>query len=130
MNLVTDTHGLVWYLSGQHRKLSAAAGRALREADAGRRTVHVPVVVLWEVVLLEQIGRLRLSYHELRAQLALRPGLPVEPLLAEDVDEARSLAALVDPFDRLIAATAVRLGLPLLTNDERIVQSSRLHTVW
>ena len=47
----------------------------------------------------------------------MRPGFPLEALTPEDVDEARGLGMLIDPFDRLIAGTALRLGLPLMTND-------------
>jgi PIN domain nuclease of toxin-antitoxin system len=130
LNLVIDTHALVWYLTGHDRRLSARARRALATAETGRSTVHVPVAVLMELVLLEQAGRLRLSYRTLREQLALRPGFPLEPMLPEDVDEARGLGVLVDPFDRLIAGTALRLQLPLMTNDGLITTSGRVRTFW
>jgi PIN domain nuclease of toxin-antitoxin system len=130
VNLVADTHALVWYLAGDHRRLSTAARRAFRDAEAGRTTVHIPMVALMEIALLEERGRLRLAYGDLREQLALRPGLPLEPVLPEDIDEARTLVQLRDPFDRLIAGTAVRLALPLLTNDARITASGRLRTFW
>ena len=83
-----------------------------------------------EIVLLEQAGRLRISYQNLREQLALRPGFPLQPTTLEDVDEARSIGVLVDPFDRLIAGAALRLGLPLLTNDDLITGSKRVRTYW
>jgi predicted nucleic acid-binding protein len=54
----------------------------------------------------------------------------MEPLLPEDVDEARALAGLRDAFDRMIAGTALRLGLPLLTRDEAMTQLTRLRTWW
>lgn len=130
MNLVVDTHALVWYLSGQDRRLSARARRAFAAADRGRSLMHVPVAVLMEVVLLEQLGRLRISYGALREQLALRPGFPLDAMTLEDIDEARGLGSLPDPFDRLIAGTAIRLGLPLLTQDELITNSKRIPTYW
>ena len=130
MNLVVDTHALVWYLSGQERRLSARARRAFSAAERGRARIHVPVAVLMEVVLLEQLGRLRISYGELREQFALRPGFPVEATTPEDVDEARGLGALPDPFDRLIAGTAIRLGLRLMTQDELVTTSKRVPTFW
>ena len=130
MNLVIDTHALVWHLSGQERRLSGRVRRAFAQADSGRSRIHVPVAVLMELVLLEQIGRLRISYRELREQLALRPGFPLEALTPEDVDEARGLGMLIDPFDRLIAGTALRLGLPLMTNDGLITDSQRVKTYW
>jgi predicted nucleic acid-binding protein len=76
VNLVVDTHALVWYLSGQHRRLSARARRVFSAAGRGRARIHVPVTVLMEVVLLEQLGRLRVSYGAPREQVALRLGFP------------------------------------------------------
>ena len=109
---------------------SRRARHAFAEAEAGRWTVRVPAVVLMQVVLLEHRGRLRISYRELRDQLSIRPGLPIEPLMPEDVDEARALAALTDPFDCLIAGTARRLGLALLTNDEAITGTGLIRAHW
>ena len=90
----------------------------------------MPSIVLMEVVLLEHIGRVRGSYAAFREQLALRRGFKVEPLTVEDVDEARALAMLRDPFDRMIAGTAVRLGLPLLTRDETLGDVPGVKTLW
>lgn len=129
MKLVTDTHALVWYLSGEKR-LSRRARQAFHHADAGRWTVHVPAIVLYEISMLERLGRLRLSYRQLRDQLALRPGLPIEPTTAEDVDETRSLGTIADPFDRLVAATALRLSAPLITCDETLSAAPAVRTYW
>ena len=130
MNLVVDTHALAWHLYGENRRLSSRVRRAFSAADSGNSRIHVPVAVLMELVLLEQLGRLRISYRALREQLALRPGFPLEAVTPEDVDEARGLGALVDPFDRLIVGTALRLGLPLMTKDELITNSKRVPTFW
>jgi len=46
------------------------------------------------------------------------------------VSEARSLPALCDPFDRLIAGTAVALGVPLVTPDARIATAERVTVIW
>ena len=104
--------------------------REFSAAERGRSTIHVPVAVLFEVILLEHAGRLRTSYQELQEQLSLRPALPLVPVTPDDVDEARTLGALDDPFDRLIAGTAIRLGLPLITNDELITRSKRIRRFW
>jgi PIN domain nuclease of toxin-antitoxin system len=71
-----------------------------------------------------------LGFEDWRGLVAQFPGLPIEPLVWEDVREARGLTALVDPFDRLIAGTAIRLDAPLITGDERIRTSGLVRTVW
>lgn len=130
MNLVVDTHPLVWHLTGRQTQLSRRARWAFAGVEQGRVTLHVPAIVLMEIALLEQLGRVRGSYADLRRQLDLRPTIRMEPLLPEDVDEARALADFRDPFDRMIAGTALRLGLPLLTRDEVMTESSRVRTWW
>jgi PIN domain nuclease of toxin-antitoxin system len=130
VNLVVDTHALVWHLLGADARLGRRARQAFREADRARWRLYVPSVCLMEIVLIEQKGHLKVDYHALREQLALRPGFAIEPLLPEDVDEARPLVMLPDPFDRLIAATALRLGVPLLTRDVAVTSSGVVPTVW
>jgi PIN domain nuclease of toxin-antitoxin system len=130
MNVVTDTHPLAWYLGGSSRHLSARARRVFSDAEARRGTVHIPSVVLMELSMLEQLGRIRMSYAALREQLGARPGFQLEPLSAEDVDEARSLGELRDPFDRMIGGTAIRLGFPLMTRDAALTASPQVRTIW
>ncbi|MBI4701146.1 MAG: PIN domain-containing protein [Deltaproteobacteria bacterium] len=128
MNVVVDTHPLVWHLTDQPRRLSRRARRVIEDAEQAHATVHVPTIVLMEMVLLERAGRIAVGWGELRAQLSLLPGFRVEPLEAEDVEQARALAGLADPFDRMIAGTARRLGLPLLTRDAAL--ASVVETLW
>jgi len=46
------------------------------------------------------------------------------------VIEARALPTLRDPFDRLIAGSAIALGVPLISPDPQIAGSGRLQVVW
>ena len=57
---VTDTHPLVWYASGQRRKLSKRVIRIFEDADRNTVLVYVPVMVLWEVSMLIRGRRLEL----------------------------------------------------------------------
>lgn len=129
---VTDTHALIFFATGDLKRLSRRGERIFRRAQGGRDRVHVPTVCLFELALLLERGRVRsqMSFDEWYALVAGHPGFPVEPLVWDDVREARGLAALVDPFDRLIAATAVRLDVALVTADERIQSSGLVETVW
>jgi PIN domain nuclease of toxin-antitoxin system len=52
------------------------------------------------------------------------------PLDRGHVNEARALPTLRDPFDRLIAGSAIGLGVPLISPDPRIAASGRLQVVW
>jgi len=128
---VTDTHPIAHYAQEKNSKLGRKALRIFRDAEDGKTVIYVPTVVLWEIAALLNAGLIRLSirfdhwYRELNA----RDGFIVEPLAPEDVSEARHLP-FQDPFDCLIAGTAIRLSCPMITNDQAITDSALLETIW
>ena len=127
---LADTHALIWFLSAPGK-----LGRKARQAFGALGTtseIHISTISLWEVAALHNAGHLRLragfsAWHE---SLAGLPGIRIEALSGADVEEARSLRNLVDPFDRLIAGTALRLGVPLITRDGRVAKERRVRVVW
>jgi PIN domain nuclease of toxin-antitoxin system len=128
--LLADTHALLWFLAAPH-KLGRRALRVFTTLGTSSE-ICVSAITLWEVAVLHDAGKLRLSagfsaWHE---ALARQPGVRLEPLTSQDVEEARSLRQLVDPFDRLIAGTALRLGVPLISKDQRMAREKRLRLVW
>jgi PIN domain nuclease of toxin-antitoxin system len=129
---LADTHALIFFATGQLRRMGPRCRTILRRAEEGRGRVHVPAVCFFEIARLLERGRIRshLDFDAWHDLAAAHPGLPIEPLGWDDIREARRLTGLVDPFDRLIAGTALRLEVPLLTNDERIRRSSLVRTVW
>lgn len=54
----------------------------------------------------------------------------IEPLLPEDIEEARGLGAVADPFDRLLGGTALRLSAPLISKDSRLKRLRGVRTMW
>ena len=60
------------------------------------------------------------------------PELRVEPVSADIAALAGSLPDPMhgDPADRLISATAMLLGAPLVTGDQRLRGSAGLKTIW
>jgi PIN domain nuclease of toxin-antitoxin system len=116
-SVVVDTHAVVWHLTKPER-LGSAARRVLAAADAGRTLAFVPAIVLAEVALLSERGRIRFSCVQVVSALAERPGWQV---LALDVEQALAFATLPgvkDPMDRLIAAAARALDAPVISRDE------------
>ena len=101
------------------------------EAEEGRALIHVPSVVLWEVAdrLTDGTISLRQRFDHWCRSLDSKRGFQIQPLLWEDVNEARGLP-FDDPFDCLIAGTALRLGLPLITKDTVIAESQLIETIW
>lgn len=130
---VSDTHALHWHLVG-NKKLSATAQQIFQAADTGAVQIVVPGIVLIEFVYLEEKGRLDSAKVNQLFALLDTPGgsYTVAPL---DVPIAQALQrvprTLVPEMpDRIITATALHLGLPLITRDGMIQRSALVPTIW
>ena len=128
---VTDTHPLVYQIARKYTRFGKRARKLFEDADQGRTVIYVPSCVLWEVADRVKDGTLVLPqrFDYWCRSLNASAGFIIEPLHWEDVNEARSFP-FSDPFDCLIAGTATRLGLPLITRDLNIVESGMVETVW
>ena len=128
---VADTHALVHYSFIKKSSLGKNARKAFERADAGQTIIFIPSVVLWEISLLAELGRLHLRHsfeHWCRA-LDSKPGFSIVSLEWLDIKEARHLP-FSDPMDCFIAGTALRLDAPLITRDREITESKRVQTIW
>jgi PIN domain nuclease of toxin-antitoxin system len=127
---LADTHALLWFLVDP-AQLAKKAAQAFDALGNGVQ-IHFSTVSLWEVAFLHDAGHIRLSegFSAWCDALEGLPGMKLEPLLRGDVEEARSLRLLKDPFDRLIAGTALRLGVPLISRDTRMATVQGLRVVW
>jgi PIN domain nuclease of toxin-antitoxin system len=130
--LVVDTHALIWYLTASPR-LSRSALTRMEATIAAGDGVYVPSISLVEITYLIEKGRLPPVAAERIAERLSQPdsGLLVAPLdknVAEHVGKIPR-EQIPDMPDRIIAATALRLGLPLVTKDGRI-RSGAIETLW
>ncbi len=116
VRLVADTHALVWRLTAS-RKLGHAARRAFEAADSGRWLCCVPAIVLVEVALLRERGRIGVGPSDVLQALRGRPGYAVLALDAEQSLEFAALVGIKDPMDRLVLAAARVSGAKLLSSD-------------
>lgn len=130
--IVLDTHVLVWWLSGAPL-LSPAASQAIAQSVSAERVLASTISVL-EISTAVRRGRLQLSMPVAQwlADARLLPELRFEPVSTEIAHLAGSFGEEMhgDPADRLIAATAVVLGVPLVTADERLRGSGVVQAVW
>ncbi|MFZ5469849.1 MAG: type II toxin-antitoxin system VapC family toxin [Myxococcota bacterium] len=129
---MTDTHPLVWFAAARLRKLSKRARAAFEAYESGRLDLYVPMPVVLETWLLAQGGVIRVETSLERWWRRLRnPRLHFQDISAEDVFAASALGwHHRDLYDRLIVATALALGLPLLTADSAISDWGGVEVVW
>lgn len=130
--LVVDTHTLIWFLEKSPR-LPSSARLAVRSAIEGRQPVYLSSISIVEVTYLVEKGRLRQNQLTDLLSTLHRPdsGFIVKPF---DLAIAEALAGIPrntvpDMPDRMIAATALHLDLPLVTADSRI-QKLKIKTIW
>jgi PIN domain nuclease of toxin-antitoxin system len=128
---VTDTHGLVYHSRGKTSQLGIKARRLFQKADSGNSLIYIPTIALWEIAVLVARRYLDLPYHfdHWCRSIENSAGFAIMPLDWLDVEEARKLP-FADPYDCLIAGTAIRLNMPLITRDHVIVDSKLVETVW
>jgi PIN domain nuclease of toxin-antitoxin system len=130
--IVLDTHALIWWADAG-AKLSKKARQATT-AESRRRELVASAISVFEIVTLERRGRLafKLPASEWIAQLRKLPELTIHPITDEIAERAGGLGEVFpgDPADRLIAATALVLGVPLLTQDTKLRDVPSLSTVW
>lgn len=132
MSAVLDTHAAIWYFH-RSRELSSTALKSIRRAVEGGRPVYVSAISFVETIYLVERGRLPLeALQRLEAGLrAAASGLLVQPVDEEVAQAVHRVPRNMVPDmpDRIIAATALHLGLPLITRDQRI-QSAGINTIW
>jgi PIN domain nuclease of toxin-antitoxin system len=129
---VADTHTALWYLFDDER-LSVPAGDFIDQAALARRRIVVSAISLAEIVYLIEKNRLPVNaYTDLKTALADPDHVLKEAsVTVEIVDAMRQVprADVPDMPDRIVAATAVYFGVPVISRDRRI-RASNLQTVW
>lgn len=110
MNLLLDTHVLIWWDDG--RRLASRARQAIEAADS----VLVSAASAWEVAIKISLGRLRPTRTV--AQAVEDSGFLELPILYVHAERVSTLPDLHrDPFDRMLVAQAEVESLVVVTRD-------------
>ena len=120
MNLLLDTHLLIWAASTPER-LSSEAFSLLQNANY---QLYFSAVNLWEITIKRRLGR-----QDFRMDPSLLHRGLIENGYTELVVKSFHCIALEqlpvvhkDPFDRMLVAQAVSEGMLLLTSDSVIAE--------
>ena len=115
MNLLLDTHMLLWWL-GDTARLTRREREAIADAE---NTVYLSAVVVWEIRIKQALGKVRLP-ERFRRVVDAEPlvELPMTVAHAHAVGELPSIHR--DPFDRMLVAQASCEGFTIVTRDPTI----------
>ena len=132
MTYVTDTHALINRVTNRNRRLGRRARDIFDRADRGSDTIVVPFSVLEEVLLLSEVGKIRipLPFREFVISLDKADNVDLGVNDTAVLLEASTFTSIRDPYDRMIIAQARVAGLPLITGDGKIQESGLVRTVW
>jgi len=126
-----DTHVVIW-IAISPDKLSKNARIAMDEARRGDTGLAISDMTLLELARLSSTGQVRFN-TTLEAFLSeVERRFVVLSMNSRICVQAFNLPAAYpkDPADRIIGATALVEGLPLLTADRAIRNSRALTTIW
>lgn len=122
MDLLLDTHALLWFLSGSEQ-LSPRARDAIENSG---NTLYVSDGSLWEMAIKFSSGKLKLSPDYATFVARFVTGNPRLRMLRLSVAHCARIAVLGyphpnhrDPFDRALIAQCLEDGLTCISCDEK-----------
>jgi len=129
---VADTHAVIWYVMAD-RRLSSQAKAAIDSAAAAGDTVLVSGITFVEMVYLVDKGRIDAATYEVVLEALERPRAvlveaPVDRAVAQAMRQV-PCTEIPELGDRVIAATAIAYGVPVISRDGKIRLSS-VPTIW
>ncbi|PYX05678.1 MAG: PIN domain nuclease [Acidobacteria bacterium] len=115
MNVLLDTHALIWWF-GDATRLSKRANSVIADAN---NTILISAAVAWEMAIKASLGKLNaLSLVMDLPNRIDQEGFVELPINLEQATRAGLLPMHHrDPFDRLLIAQAQSMNVPILSAD-------------
>lgn len=131
--IVADTHAVIWHLRDPNR-LSLDAAIALNSAVNNGYQIYLSAISIIEITYLVEKNKIpSIALEQLLTGLTTPDVsltvVPIDLMVARAFSEIPRLI-VPEMGDRIIAATALYLGLPLVTKDHKIQSLSVIQTIW
>jgi len=130
--IILDTHVWIWFISNPDL-LSKRAKKALNSAVKDQ-SILISSISAWELALLVTKKRIKLTL-DVTDWIAKSESLPFIQFLPVTNSIAVKSVNLPlplhpDPADRIIIATALSVGAPLVTKDNKLLGYGPVKTIW
>lgn len=128
MNILLDTHALLWLIAGDNR-LSRKANQVFLDRE---NNIYLSAASYWEICIKISLGKLKLDEnweHIINHEISFNN----IRWLQISKDHCRRIVNLPfhhrDPFDRILIAQAMIEDMHLMTCDERIYKY-KVPVIW
>ena len=125
MNYLLDTHTAIWFFDG-NTDMSSTAEQIIRDRT---NRVYLSVISAWELTIKITIGKLRFPGDAAGfMQAAQNNDIIIIPIETAHLTVLKELPMIHrDPFDRLLAATAIAEQMTIITVDKNIAKYPVAH---
>ncbi len=127
MNLLLDTHALIWF-GENDLQLSKRASQAI---ESSGNTIYVSLASLWEMAIKRSLGKLQLNQSLKDIINALEAnGFELLAVSTAHVLQVETLPFLHrDPFDRILIAQTLSEDFTIVSN-EVLFDSYGVRRIW
>ena len=128
MNLLIDTHVLLWYLIDD----SQLSVSSIRKIENPSNNIYASIASLWEIAIKINIGKLDLHipFKKLQKEV-LNNNFTILPIEFTHTVQLSKLEPIHrDPFDRILISQALVENFTIITKDNAFSQYKGLKTSW
>jgi predicted nucleic acid-binding protein len=129
---VADTHAVIWHVFGDSR-LSVNMQSFIEQATLAGDQIAFSSITLAEIVYLSERDRIPATtlsdlMRLVDSDRSVWVEIPFDRSIADAMQRV-SRAEIPELADRMISATALHLGVPVITRDHKI-EASNIATIW
>jgi PIN domain nuclease of toxin-antitoxin system len=123
-----DTNAIVRHFA-QISKLGKKAKKIISQAEKDQHQLYVSIISLMEIMYLSEKKRIPLTLDEIINDLNKKECYSIVEFDVEILKKAASFH-FYELHDRLILATAMVLGMPIISSDEKFDSVEDVEVIW
>jgi PIN domain nuclease of toxin-antitoxin system len=129
MNLVTDTHALLWWFTDSPR-ISSKASEIFEKCEEGENVIFIPSIVIAESLSIFDKKRISFDFKNLFKKIRASENFVLVALDYPILQKMVALKEVPELHDKIIVSTAKYLKVPIITKDKILQNLSSIKTIW